>query len=309
MKPKFLYYESNEEENEYVGISSIVSKFLKYYKKENIIFCLTNVSKAQDLLNLDKKIKFFFDMLLKFLKQDLLINERILSDILDISMLLSKKVKKYTRLVIYNQFKGCMYINEKMLEEISVLDKLLWDNIKSISIMDNTEPLKRNEAEIFENNEDNIISTRENCYEFTFNDKKTYNSWLSDECPKVVLGRGSYFELMVHLKISQNDNANFMAGIFLKVSQDLIFFGWDTNYGINADIKGKQGSISNIPCDLEEITLKAVKSTGIVSFFYLMGDKWNKLCDYDCKDNIIIYGIGCKTYYLPANCQIEISVI
>ena len=45
-------------------------------------------------------------MLLKFLKQDLLINERILSDILDISMLLSKKVKKYTRLVIYNQFKG-----------------------------------------------------------------------------------------------------------------------------------------------------------------------------------------------------------
>ena len=35
-----------------------------------------------------------------------------------------------------------MYINEKMLEEISVLDKLLWDNIKSISIMDNTEPLK-----------------------------------------------------------------------------------------------------------------------------------------------------------------------
>ena len=79
-----------------------------------------------------------------------------------------------------------------------------------------------------------------------------------------------------------------MAGIFLKVSQDLIFFGWDTNYGINADIKGKQGSISNIPCDLEEITLKAVKSTGIVSFFYLMGDKWNKLCDYDCKDNIII---------------------
>lgn len=156
-----------------------------------------------------------------------------------------------------------------------------------------------------ENNEDNLISMQNNSYIFRFDTGKLYNSWLGDNCPKVVLYQGNqqqteYVTIRTKIIIQKDcDQQGYDVGIYIRTENDeLYLFGLDYRKLLLFDLIGVVNLKSyDINFKGKEIELQIEqKDNTIIMGIVSLKQGFTKLGSYHLNNKIKQAGICCKTY-------------
>lgn len=261
------------------------------------------------LMNLEKGKYVFVNEFLKLSKIFYKIQDDK-SDVIQLGENLCEQWRKHInrsiRQILHGKF-------EKVdLEEKEI--QLLEDEFQSIlvGIADKNNFIgNKDEQKVFENNEDKIITaTDRDEYIFEFSNKRLYNTWIVDESPKVYTKKIKFenldpFTYQIHLKRLDDEDANYFAGIVLKIEQDILFFGYDSIKGINIDIANKDFSLANMQTEKTEFDLQVHITTDSIEFI-CDGETFYKVPIKD--EQTARVGIGCKTYNQPNYLKLGIDI-
>ncbi len=227
---------------------------------------------------------------------------------------LIEKWKVFDRRLMYNLLKGNHQIIENSLNEIIELEERLRKNCKKFINQLKKQAVvccknKSKEHYSIENNEDDIINCiSNNCFEFNFDGRKFYNSWLSDDSPKIVFRMPEYdnnstigFES--NFKIIDAYNAqSYMLGVFFRCNSGNKYF-WGINCGnsILFENTGINSKIVQIFETYEEYKIGFTISNKKIQLFYYDQTKEKHTVDPDIllTECVIEYGIECKTWGIP----------
>lgn len=227
---------------------------------------------------------------------------------------LIEKWKAFDRRLIYNLLKKNHQIIENSLNEIIELEEKLRAKCKHfinelkkqkfVSCKDNSKKLYNTE-----NNEDAIIKNiGNNSFEFSFDGRKFYNSWFSDDSPKIVFRMHEYdnnstIEFESNFKIIDAYNAqSYMLGVFFRCNSGNKYF-WGINCGnsILFENTGINSKIAQIFETYEEYKIGFTISNKKIQLFYYDQSNQKKTadCDIFMTEPVIEYGIECKTWDKP----------
>lgn len=164
-----------------------------------------------------------------------------------------------------------------------------------------------------ENNEDKIIAEVDSDkYVFEFVQDKIYNTWVFDESPKVYTSfiefeKKHRVDYKVKLKRIQDFDANYMAGVVLKIDDDIVFFGYDSTKGVNIDMANKVFSFANKALFRDSFELEVIVNEEKIEFW--ISDDNIKLFEMQVDDKKMCnLGIGCKTYKEYSYLKLEMSI-
>lgn len=154
-----------------------------------------------------------------------------------------------------------------------------------------------------ENNEDQIISYKEGNYIFDFHTDDIYNTWLDDECPKVIVyekKNTDYLRFHVKCSIMKGFNASgHQEGIFIRTDKNELYtFALNFENQYILDYVGKYTmEIFLNKENIQEVELyieynKNNLSVGILNQNY----EYVKLGHYELDINIQQCGVFCKTW-------------
>lgn len=255
----------------------------------------------------------FLSQLIVALKCSLNTNVHIVDFEQDVKRLI-EKWKGFDRKLIYNRLKNNHHIIENSLNEIIELEEKLRDKCKCF-----INELKQHKCVCYkdksdrpysiENNEDDIIKyISNNGFEFNFDGRKFYNSWFSDDSPKVTFKipkykPNSFLSFESNFKIINNSQAqSYMIGIFFRDKSRKKYF-WGINCGTSLlfENTGINSNITEKFEILDEYRLGFCINDNKVKLYYYNASNKKIFIETNIvvNETIIDYGIECKTWDKP----------
>ncbi|MGG8343059.1 hypothetical protein [Streptococcus uberis] len=283
--------------------------FNQSFITHNEIELLKNFKKTNDedlinyLFNLPKKKSVFFHIMLDYLHANSLVDstevELLRNQIDD----LIKKWELFISVCYKNILKDYNYNLVEYSSETLNFEQDIFTKVKEIFyknkklLLGNYKETKK-ESFLIENN-DNIIHRNNNQFNFYFDGKEIYNSWFSDDSPKVVVKKNISSEFHIKVNIVENrDQANFVAGLFLR-NNGLYFFGIDSSARIILDKSDFNPNIQSIGGEFNEIEIKLSFQSEQCVLWYKKNNQWKYFYKLTLCKGSIEYGFGCKTYNSP----------
>ena len=211
----------------------------------------------------------------------------------------------------YNLSENTIQYEEKMVLELKRFIDFL-ENMKG-------KEEKENYNLICENNGDNLIRPESDGYLFKMDNGRIYNSWLADNCPKVILynSDGSYpnkIRMQVKLTIREDcDAEGHQEGIFFRTDKNVLYtFALDYKKSFVFDMVG----IGTVDCfddikNVEQDTGLTVEQKGneiTIGVLRENGD-YITLGTYNKDLKIQQMGIFCKTYNMCKDLIVYFSKI
>lgn len=292
---RFSQFITNNKDNKNFGIDILID-FIKKIDVKNQIQIIETIPDVSTILNFSKRKRALFEILLKEIKNvGSFDNKQIANLELQIDKICDNW-EKYCFLYAKSR------LSRSSLEKINVDSSIIINEIivleKILSMVQEMKYKKKIPTVLADT--DSIISINKKNIVFNFDGNRIYNSWLSDESPKVVFkdGKISVFEEEYFIKISEK-RINIVAGFFINVSGNLYYFGLDSCRRVNIDIAGIESSVAQALVETDSVYLKLVLFRNELSFQYKLaeGDCYNELLNLKLSSNEIDnYGIGCKTY-------------
>lgn len=325
---KPCYLDCNQVHN-LCDVKSIVLKCIEYYINENPLLNLREVGiihkikssseltdmkwLSEDLMRirnaknvfLSELIELFDDKKFKIIKK---------SEFLHLKKLLIIEWQKSINKIMVGLYKNQVIDIDDILKNVYIYENKMRDNVcmmkKEIIINGDEvfkEILRKNESpkDIFENNDDNIISKIEsNNFLFNFPKNKVYPSFGIDDSPKVIIYKNVFQKELISLfvkmtTISFNDLSEFLGGIFLRTEYDDVFFwGNFCNKTIRLDMSGISNNISEVSHMDREVILfvKVAQGTKFTVGYKNEANVLTNCYSTTLKERIIDMGIGCKTW-------------
>ncbi|HER5554954.1 TPA: hypothetical protein ACISS5_000836 [Streptococcus pyogenes] len=162
-------------------------------------------------------------------------------------------------------------------------------------------------------NDNGIISFVDNIIYFNFTGDKIYNSWFSDNSPKVLLPKMTRSE-EIELSVSSNIiGPRFVAGFFFRFrNNDLYYFGLDSGRRVIIDICGKDSQFAFENIFTNKIFQKVIFNEESITCYYknIEQEEYKLLARIPLDSNLDFeYGIGCKTYESPCPLSVQIKLI
>ncbi|HEO3323275.1 TPA: hypothetical protein VAT55_000797 [Streptococcus agalactiae] len=281
---------------------NILITLINKVKVKNQFQIIETEKNVATILNFSKRKNMLFEIILKRIEN----LDSLQIEIENLKLQISK-------ICDYWDEKCFLYVKNKLskktTEKFNVEKKIILKEVsvfqEIISILKKIETKKLLKDNI---NNKNIISVNENETIFNFNGERIYNSWLSDESPKVILENGkiSEFEEEYYIKIEEK-NVSVVAGFFLNLSEKLYYFGLDSCKRINIDIAGIESTVRQAIVETDSVYLKLVLRDEVLSFKYKVTEKesYTVLMNMGLSANKIkTYGIGCKTYNQPKTLKV-----
>lgn len=185
---------------------------------------------------------------------------------------------------------------KKLLSEIRICINFL---SKPVSMKD-----IRKEETFFENNQDNIISYNEGKFIFDFNNGKTYNTWIADQCPKVIIYKGKAllekFHFQVKCKIEIDfDKEGHQEGIYVKTDHNNMYtFAIDYIKELVFDNAGRY-TIGTYDYSLNEreVNLYCHLDQKVLSYGVVLSDlKEKEIGTIEFFEKAVHIGFFCKTW-------------
>lgn len=275
------------------------------------IQAIESFEKVVTLLNFSKRKKKLFKLIIEKIDSIGLLPyndiKRIESEVKEICNHWEKACFLYAK----DRLSGSSTCKINVSEEILIKESLLLEKILlnlQKSTFDNLPRVKKSVE-----NDNGIINFSEDEIIFDFKGERLYNSWISDESPKVILGplenrlefREEYF-----IKVGET-NASFLAGYFLRLSDRLYYFGLDSCKRIIVDIAGIESSVKQVVVDTDSVYLQLRLCEGNIYFLYKLNeeDAYTLLLSevLTSEKRMKSYGIGCKTYDSPQPLRVVYS--
>lgn len=198
----------------------------------------------------------------------------------------------------------CVIIPEEIIVNEAKLSKHLSKCIEYLESCKEVDEVRENKNIIYltENNESNIIAMEKDNIVFLFDDKKIYNSWTEDECPKVFLdkiidaNRKKWF-ITSHISIDESFmESKFEAGLFIKTDNNIYFGGIDVDNKLVLDIIGRNNLDVNYSF-ITDITIFMEYKDDNIYFGIINGtEKIVKLRRAFSAGEEITFGLACKTW-------------
>lgn len=261
-----------------------------------------------DWLNIHKYKEIFFSLSLNLLKDFTSESEEFIKRKNNIINLNKKLFFK-----LYMNSSRDNPINPELMMEIDSLEQLEKNLIKEIFESFKCSLFEDRNAEklyAFENNEDKIIQVKDNKFQFTFVENKIYNTWLGDDSPKVVFSKASSGIIYVSLSVKQNlHGANFAGGLFIRDGEDMYYYTVDAEGKLNLDKRGVDLSVAHKYIESNFLEFGIEFANRKCKFLYRT-DSTSRYTLFDSlklKEDLIEYGIGCKTYYCAEPLIVEIK--
>lgn len=197
--------------------------------------------------------------------------------------------------VIYRRSKNTEALEQELMQEIKKCIVFV-KNTKLESEMDDCKI-------IYENNEDGIVKYEGGQYIFRFTTGKIYNTWLFDNCPKVLLYNGEPSqEMNIQVKcsiIKDFKRSGHQEGIFIRTDTDeLYMFGLDFQKKYLLDCVKKSNIdffLNNEDIQQCQLFLRYGVETLSIGTIDVDGE-WNELGHYEMNIKIKQAGIFCKTW-------------
>ncbi len=227
---------------------------------------------------------------------------------------LIEKWKAFDRKLIYNLLKKNHQIIENSLNEIIKIEEKLREKCKYfLNELKNQKYVFMNNDSIkhyyTENNNDLIIKNiGDNSFEFNFDGRKFYNSWFSDDSPKIVFRMPEYdinsiikFESQFKI-IDASKAQSYMLGVFFRCASGITYF-WGINCGTSIlfENTGVNSNIIEVFESYEDYKIGFTISNKKIQLFYYDQLKKKKTVDTNTilTEPIVEYGIECKTWEKP----------
>ena len=286
---------ANNQDNKILGMDILID-FMKKIDVKNQIQIIETIPDVSTILNFSKRKRALFEIVLKEIKNIASFNNKQIANLeLQIDKICDNW-EKYCFLYAKSRLSrislGKVNVDNAIItKEIIVLEKIL-SMVQEIKYKKKIPTILADTDSIICINKENIV--------FNFDGNRIYNSWLSDESPKVVFKdeKISVFEEEYFIKITEK-RINIVAGFFINISGKLYYFGLDSCKRINVDIAGIESSVVQALVETDSVYLKLVSIKNELSFQYKLteGDCYNELLSLKLSSNEIDnYGIGCKTY-------------
>ncbi|MGV8146281.1 MAG: hypothetical protein ACLKAK_10800 [Alkaliphilus sp.] len=167
-------------------------------------------------------------------------------------------------------------------------------------------------------NDDDIIHIRDRTIRFVFDKGKTYNSWEDDLSPKLLFEKAvdfsAQYEVTTKVRmINEKEYPYAMAGIVLKDSKNSIYFyGVSCGVKILFDICGINGNVVSQGINEGTVYLKIRiegKKCSLMFASHIDPRIFRVIEELELKDEIVEFGIGCKTWGEYSVLSVEFSEI
>ena len=151
-----------------------------------------------------------------------------------------------------------------------------------------------------QNNNDGVIKIHENDVTFQFHDK-IYNSWFSDESPKLVILNTNIFENCFSFSVNldtcfPNAVEGFLAGIFIRTKGgDLFIWGYDNNNCYLLELVGKDKIYSRYTDQTNHNFIVKIENNELC-YGIIEGSKVTFLESMCLDDTVSEIGLVCKTW-------------
>lgn len=279
-------------------------------KKYDEIFGNT---KNKKILNIYKYKKLFFDKYLNLVYQLGVIDYELHKILMKKREYLIKIWEKYNyKSYIYYSKNGVYPLINSLYSELIDKEIELWKLLNLNSHIDFKFSFLEKDSykgAIVENN-DNLLILYDKNVIFNFNREKIYNTWLGDDSPKIMYSKSTTFEFWTSVEILENfENADFVAGIVIRNTNHIYYYGLDSQKRINLDLKGEISSIKEKMVSLTYVELGVKFCNGKCYFMY---KKESNIYNFYCMDFDVLeleYGIGCKTYFYPKPLKIQMEIL
>lgn len=321
IKEQYIYFfETDCKEESYI---SLLIKFIEIFIKDlQINKCIQNYlidkinsnNQSEDTMtlfvNANKSKKVAISELIKLLrlydyKTDYLekLNEEIFK-------IWNKHTLIKIKEIYQNKYKIISYLNNREIIDVDkkLIDELLLAKKYLLKKSNNSNHVIYNYRYL--NNTDKIIKFNNENIDFYFNKNKTYNTWICDNAPKIVLVDQIKNSIKINCGIKilhHEDVEGFMAGIYIKLlNENIYMFGLDYMGKISLQLVGKKNIISNF-CEKS--------NTCILQVLYLHKNlmfievKKNEINTIYTENNILIKQIGlfCKTWNGCINLKVRFN--
>ncbi|MCO6018454.1 hypothetical protein CKN86_01320 [Carnobacterium divergens] len=286
----------------------ILSRYEKKLVYQEVILMkqIKNIqNEIYSIFNMPKRKKFLYERLRKLCLEYYLIDEETSINMINEENKLIELWQMYINIFYKNKLQRVSLIDEDLLSQIRIKEEYLERIIKkatskflnNLSASKGTQDVTKEGGFNFENNEDKIIFKKENKYCFTFQENKLYNTWIDDECPKVFIDKRNNTDFNIRICIKENSyNTDFVAGIYIRTTSDLFFFGIDSCRRINIDKTKKINSIKQYIGEVKKADLRIRFEDGECNFYYRINEEYILLHKEVLEDEMIEYGLSCKTY-------------
>ena len=284
----------------------IILDVLESFKIDSQIESLNKITNVKEILNFSKIKKNFLKLIISEIMSDRNDNIKIelldqVSEICDEWDILTFKLAK--NILAEKDNYNITISSSLRKKEADLIRKLI--NLVELS--------SNNETSFFETENNNgIISFVDNNIFFNFTGDKIYNSWFSDDSPKVILSKNSNFN-EIELSVSSNIiGPRFVAGLFIRFNNDLYYFGLDSGRRIIVDISGKNSQFAFENVSTNKIFQKVIFNEDSIACYYKLSEQE----EYIFLTKILLefgvefeYGVGCKTYESPFPLRVQINVL
>lgn len=224
----------------------------------------------------------------------------------------------YTNRTVLNIYKMNFSILEKEPDEkiLKIEDELHDVLLEVINFIDsyNTNYTKANNISdkfICENNADGVIYEKNNNIIFKFDNDKCYNSWIFDDCPKILLSTSNnVVRVSTKMKIIHEENKlGFHAGLFFRTVEGNLFCWALENYNnFIFDFVGKCTIklVQNTKKFHDDLELFLEFSDNKVQFGEVIEGQDRIYGSYDI-NSILQVGVMCKTWEECKALEVEFS--
>lgn len=309
-KEQYIYFfEINYKENSYINLlikfieifiedlennkciqNYLIKKVNENFKFEKIVDLFINANKRKKVA-----ISEFID-LLKFYqyRTDCLedLNEKIYKIWNKFTLIKLKEInRKKNENIDYLNNQELIYLDKELIRELLLAKKYLIENSYKYSYMIQEDKCLNNEDKIIEFNNDYI--------KFCFSTNRTYNTWICDNAPKVILMKEIKNSIIISCRIKilyYEDVEGFMSGIYVKLlNNDIYMFGLDYMGNILLQLVGKTDIVSNLSKKNNSCRLQVSYIEKSLNFSILSENKVNTIY---IKNDMKIKQVGlfCKTW-------------
>ncbi len=297
-------YKSFKTESDHEIQLKILEIINKHYnlKKEKI---LENMIEIQALIMNSYKMKtVILEQLIKYLKSKGYEYSEMEKVFQDVAESWKNESLSIVKSLMRKKLDDIQYLKE---ESTKKQEEKLLETIKScIEMIEGIEKQKTcEENRNYRNNQDEIITVRNGQYHFDFHTGKLYNSWIDDECPKVVLyGAEPTQNLNIQAKcvIDEDfDREGHQEGIYIVNKKgDLYTFGIDFEKKFIVDLVGKVTlDVMKSNEVFKTITFKVTFSYGVLTVGIIKENgEFTKFESYELGTDFEVAeaGVFCKTW-------------